>query len=65
MRFLDKVDPAEIGYWLNIAVAVFFVWRASESDDRGAMFLLFAAAFVIIHAHGFRIHEAVKDKNNS
>lgn len=52
------------GFLLNIAVAVFFVWKASESDDRKAMFLLFAAAFMIIHAHGVRIHATIKDKKN-
>lgn len=54
-----------IGYLLNTACAVFFIWRASEANDRGAMFLLFAAAFMIIHAHGSRIHAAIKDKNDN
>ena len=52
-----------MSYWFNIAVAVFLVWLASQRDDRGAMFLLFAAAFMIIHAHGYRIYEAVKARS--
>jgi hypothetical protein len=58
---LGKVD---VDYWFNVAVAVFFAWKASASDDRAAMFLLFAASFFLIHAHGHRILEAIKEQEN-
>lgn len=50
-----------IGFWLNVALAVFLVWRAGQvHDDRDSVFYLFAATFVLIHAHGFRILAEIK-----
>lgn len=58
--FLDWADDS-LDYWLTVALAVFSVWRAGQvDDDRSSLFLLFAAAYLLIHAHGRRILAAVK-----
>lgn len=58
---LSRIDSADVDYWLTVAVAVFSVWRAGQvDDDRSSLFLLFGAAYLLIHAHGRRILAAIK-----
>lgn len=60
---LSRIDEADIHYWMTVTTAVFFVWRAGVSDDRGSLFLLFGAAYLLIHAHGRRILAAIKERD--
>lgn len=63
-KLIDRFDEAAMDYWLTVAVAVFCVWRAGQlEDDRGSLFLLFAAAYLLIHAHGRRILTAIKEQS--
>jgi hypothetical protein len=59
-KLLTHIDEDSINYWLHVALAVIFVWRAGQVDDKGCIFLLFGAAYLLIHAHGRRILSAIK-----
>ena len=61
---MRKIDGDDVTYWLTIALAVFWVWRADQVDDHKALFLLFGAAYLIIHAHGRRILAEIKKRND-
>jgi hypothetical protein len=53
-------------YWCNIALATIFVIIAGFKDDpEGQMFLLFAATYLVIHAHGNRILSAINNRNDT
>jgi len=59
-----KFGGDDVTYWSSTAVAVWMVWLATGAHtDRSAMFYLFAAAFMLIHAHGRRIHSAIKNQS--
>lgn len=52
-----------LDYWAYVAMAAFFVWQAANADDRSSLFYLFAAGYLLIHAHGRRILAAVKKRD--
>ena len=59
-----KFSGDDVTYWSSTAVAVWSVWLAiGARTDRSAMFYLFAAAFMLIHAHGRRIHSAINNQS--
>lgn len=63
---MKRFDEDALSYWLTVAVAAFSVWRAGQvDDDRSSIFLLFAAAYLLIHAHGNRILATIKKQQES
>jgi hypothetical protein len=60
---MKRWDEDTLIYCSTVAMAVFSVWLAWRANDHDAMFYLFSATFLLIHATARRILAAVKKQS--
>jgi hypothetical protein len=53
----------KLDFYLAIALAVFTVWLSVGAEESKRVNYLFGATYILIHAYGRRILEAIKSED--